>query len=265
MSWDSVLRLAVLAADAALATDSTNPDAWLAQAQVNRHIDPADIVLSNRAARRALALDSNLAAAWHELAIGLADSGDLDAAMEHWRRSVVVNPRYTQSLSFIALAHYWRREYDSAAMWVDSSIAVDPTFLLGRSTAGYIEIARGDYSRAGDAFEAARRIGTGIEDLESIAGSALTEASAGHPEASRALLEESEAAAEAYVPPPLHLVVYRAQAYAALRDVRRAISWLSRYQPRRDRHFQLHLRCDPAFDALAGEPAFHALLIRVSC
>jgi tetratricopeptide (TPR) repeat protein/tRNA A-37 threonylcarbamoyl transferase component Bud32 len=266
VSWDSVLRLAVVAADAALATDSTNADAWLAQAQVHRNIDPTDMNQGVRAARKALALDSTLAPAWHELAIGLADRGELGAAMENWRRSVAVNPSYTQGLAFLGLAHYWRREYDSAAIWVDSTIAVDPTFLLGRSTAGYIAIAQGDFSRADAAFDAARRIGTGVEDLESLEGSALAEASAGHAEAARALLQQTEDSAAAYVPPPLHTVVYRAHAYAALGDVRRAINWLSRYQPRRDLHFQMHLRCDPPFDPIAREPAFQALLIEpVKC
>ena len=261
MSWDSVLRLAVVAAEAALAADSMSADAWLAQSQVTGTIDPTDKSLKIRAARKALALDSMLAPAWHELAIGLADRGDLSEAIKNWRRSVAVNPSYTQGLAFLGIAYYWRREYDSAAMWADSAIAVDPTFLLGRSTAGYIAIERGDFSRADAAFDAAQRIGTGVEDLESNAGSALTEARAGRQDAARGLLQQTENAVAAYVPPPLHTVVYRAAAYAALGDVRRAVNLLSRYQPRGDLHFQLHLRCDPPFDPIAREPAFRALVI----
>lgn len=261
MSWDSVLRLAVVAADAALATDSTSADAWLAQAQVARAIDPTDMDRGNRASRRALALDSTIAPVWHELAVGLADKGELGAAMESWRRSVAVNPSYTQGLAFMGLAHYWRRQYDSAAIWAESTITVDPTFLLGRTTAGQVAIAQGDFARADAAFDAAQRIGTGVEDLEALEFRALTEASAGRPDAARTLLQRTEDSAAAILPPPLHLVVYRAYAYVALGDVGRAISWLSSYQPRGDLHFQLHLRCDPPFDPIAKDRRFQALRV----
>jgi hypothetical protein len=55
-------------------------------------------------------------------------------------------------------------------------------------------------------------------------------------------------------------MVYLAHVYAALGDVRSAVNWLSRYQPRGDLHFQHHLRCDPPFDPISSEPAFRALL-----
>lgn len=181
--------------------------------------------------------------------------------MESWRRSVAVTPTYTEGLAFLGLAHYWRREYDSAAVWADSAIAIDPTYLLARSAAGYIAIERGDFSRGIAAFDAARRLSTEVEVVNASEGIALAEARAGDKNGARALLQQTEASAAAYVPPPLHTVVYRAQAYAALGDIRRAVNWLSRYQPRRDLHFQLHLRCDPPFDPIAGDPAFKALLI----
>ena len=63
LSWDSVVQLAVVSANAALAADSTSGDAWLAQAIVSRVIDPTDVGPSIRAARKALLLDSTLAPA----------------------------------------------------------------------------------------------------------------------------------------------------------------------------------------------------------
>jgi tRNA A-37 threonylcarbamoyl transferase component Bud32/tetratricopeptide (TPR) repeat protein len=260
LSWDSVVQLAVVSANAALAADSLSADAWLAQAMVSRLIDPTDVGPSIRAARKALLLDSTLAPAWHTLAADQAESGDFGNALESWRRSVAVTPTYTEGLAFLGLAHYWRREYDSAAVWADSAIALDPTYLLGRSAAGYIAIERGDLSRGIAAFDAARRLSTEVEVMNALEGSALAEARAGHRDVARALLQQTEDSVAAYVPPPLHTVVYRAKAYAALGDARRAVNWLSRYQPRQDLHFQLHLRCDPPFDPIASDPAFKALL-----
>src|SRR6185503_21133235 len=55
---DSVLRLAVRAADRGLALDSTFADAWVARAIVSRLVDPTDVHPAIRAARKAIALDS---------------------------------------------------------------------------------------------------------------------------------------------------------------------------------------------------------------
>jgi hypothetical protein len=39
---------------------------------------------------------------------------------------------YTQGLGFLAQGYYWHKQYDSAAIWADSAIAVDPNYLFGR-------------------------------------------------------------------------------------------------------------------------------------
>ena len=44
----------------------------------------------------------------------------------------------------MVLAHTWRRQYDSAQVWADSAIAVDPSYLLVRNSAGYVAVERGD-------------------------------------------------------------------------------------------------------------------------
>jgi tetratricopeptide (TPR) repeat protein len=262
MSWDSILRLAIQAADQALVRDSNSADAWLAQSQVSRGIDPTDAAPAIRAARRALALDSTSAPAWHELAIATADQGDMLKAAEYWRRSVAADPRYTQGLGFLASAHYWLRAYDSAAIWIDSTVAVDPTYIFGRSNSGYIAIQQGDFVRAAAAFDAARRLGTDVEALNARMGRALTDAESGDRAAALAELRATEDTVSRMVPPPLHTIVYRAHVYAALGDARGSVQVLARYQPRRDLHFQMHLACDPPFDAIANDPGFRALLIR---
>src|SRR4029078_5779038 len=55
---DSVLRLALSAADRGLALDSANADAWVARAIVSRLVDPTDVHPAIRAARKAIAIDS---------------------------------------------------------------------------------------------------------------------------------------------------------------------------------------------------------------
>ena len=258
---DSVLRLALSSVERALAVDSGSGEAWLTKALLSRSVDPTDNGPMLRSLRRALALDSTNARAWHSLAMGLAEDGDFPGAMAAWRRCVTLDPSYTQGVAFLGLGHYWRRQYDSAGTWADSAIALDPNYLLARSTVGYIAIERGDYDHGVAAFEASRRLTSDVEALNSMAGAAFADARAGRGAAARGRLREAELKARDFSRPGLHTAIYMSQAYAALGDVQQAASWLARFQPRANRHFQLHLRCDPPFDPIMGDPRFRALLI----
>ena len=260
-SHDSVLVLAVAAADRMLATDSMSAAAWTAESHLVRQVDPTDVAPSIRSARRALQIDSTRAEAWHFLALDLAEQGDHEGAIAAWRRNVTMNPRYKQGVAFMGLAHYWHRSYDSAAVWADSALTVDPNDLLGRSVAGYVAIEQGDTVRSAAEFAAVRRLSSEVELSNALAGSALAKARAGQRRQAQAMLREADLIGAAYAPVPLHTAVYVAQAYAELGEADQALFWLTRYEPRRDLHFQLHLRCDPPFDPIAGDPRFQALLI----
>lgn len=257
---DSILRLAVAASHRALALDSSDSRAWTARAQVSRLVDPTDPVPSLRSARRALALDSTNAEAWFTLGISLADSGDIDAGIDAFRAGVRRSPSYNQGLAFLALGHFWRKQYDSAALWVDSAIAVDPSYHLARHTLGIIEVERGNFARAIASLESARRITTEAEVPIAIAGRAMAEARGGDRERAAATLRVADSLARTFNPTPLHIAVYVSQGFAALGDVSRAVYWLQRYPVHDDRHFLLHVQCEAAFAPLAGDPGFRALL-----
>jgi tetratricopeptide (TPR) repeat protein len=261
LAGDSVLHLAVIAVDRALAIDRRNADVWGTQAVLNRDLDPTNLTPAFRALRQALALDSNDARAWHYLAMSLAESGEMDEALKAWRRSVRANPSYTQGLAFLGLGHYWRRQYDSAAHWADSAVSVEPNYLLGRATVGQVAVELNNVVRGRAAFEAARRLSTDVEVVNALAGSALAEARGGSPRVARRILARAEALAAAYTPAPLHTAVFLAHVYAALGDPNHAVAWLRRYSPREDLHFQLHLRCDPPFDPIVRDPGFQSLLL----
>ncbi len=261
MARDSVLRLAVAAADRALGADRRSADAWVTQASVSRIVDPTDLTPVFRSLRQALALDSSNVLAWDLLALSLAESGDLDGALRGWRRSVSTDPSYTQGLAFLALAHYWRHQYDSAARWADSAIVLDPNYLFGRTAAAAIAIEREDFARGRAAFEAARRLSTDVEVVNALAGSALAEARAGASGEARGILQRAESLAVDYSPAPLHTAVYLASAYAGLGDADHAIAWLRQYRPLNDLHLQLHLRCDPPFASIETDPRFRSLLL----
>ena len=260
VSRDSVLALAVVAADRALVADSTDAQAWAAQALVRRAIDPTDVEPGMRAARRAIALDSLDAPSWHYLALGLAESGKMDEAIGAWRESVRGAPTYTQGLAFLAQGLAWRKQFDSAKVWADSAVAVDPNYLLGRTGLGETLSNLGEQPRAIAAFDAARRLASGIEIPNTLAGRAMAEARAGRSADARATLRQVDSLASGYVPTSLHTAVFVAQAYAQLGDVDRAMSWLTRYPTHADLHYQLHLHCDAALAPLVNDTRYRALL-----
>ena len=259
---DSMLRLAVFAVERALALDSSNADAWTTQAIAARHIDPTDRTASLRAVRHALALDSTNATAWHTLAVVRMETGDFAGAMRAWERSVAVNPAYTQGLTFLGLAHMWRRSYDSAVTWTDSARAVDPTYFFAWMTLGEVEVERGNFARASAAYAAAARLTTDVERVSAMAGSAFVEARAGRSAAARVQMRQVDSLATASSTVSVHTAVYVAHAYAALHDADRAMFWLNRFSPTGDLHFQMHLRCDPSFDPIADDRRFRALMLR---
>jgi tetratricopeptide (TPR) repeat protein len=257
---DNTLRLALAASQRALATDSASADVWLTQALLSRDVDPTDDGPVLRSLRRALAIDSTDARVWHWLALTLAENADFPAAISAWRRSVKLDPGYTQGLTFLGIGHYWLRQYDSARVWTDSAMAVDPTYVLAHSMVGFTAIERGEYDRALASFEAARRLTDDVEALAAIAGSAATDARSGHSSEARLKLSAIETQVRAYSPIPLHTAVFIAQVYSALGDVDHTVEWLARFQPRASLHFQLHLRCDPPFDSIRSDKRFQSLL-----
>jgi len=257
---DRVLQQGLAAADRALVLDSSSADSWVTRAILSQQVDPVDLSPMHRALIRAIALDSTLPSAWHYLALYHAEQGDLARGMELWRKTVRIDPAYTQGLAFLGIGHSWQGELDSAAFWADSALAIDSNYLLGRMLAGYMAIERGDFQRAEASFESARRLSTETEVTNSLAGTALALARSGRREA-QTLLRNVDSLAAQQTPLSLHTSVFVAQAHAGLGKTDRALTWLRRYRPERDRHFQLHLRCDPQFIPLRSRPGFRALLV----
>jgi tetratricopeptide (TPR) repeat protein len=253
---ESALRRAVTAADRAMPTDHPTAEGWVTRAIVSRAIDPTDLTPAIQAARRALAIDPRNAPAWHILGLCQAESGLIDSALVSWHRSTAADPSYSQGVAFTAIGFYLERRYDSATVWADSAVALDPTYNLGRNIAGDVAIAQGDWVRARAATDAARRLGT---DAETLARSALVEYRSGVTGEGKSLLQRADSVAAGSGPPTLHMVIYLAAAHAVAGDRAGAVDWLRRFEPSRNLHFQLHLRCDPLLDVLARDPGFRAL------
>ena len=257
---DSLLTMALRASDGAFVADSGVASTWVARAVVMRQVTPSSRVEVFRAVHRALAIDSLNADAWHAYAGALVDTDSIERALEAWRRAVHLRPSFVEAVAFLSLAHLWAGQYDSAAAWGDSAIALGPTMIQGHHSAGFAALARGDPARAEREFAAAERLGGGREHVSSLAGLAMARAAEGDRQGARRLLLTAEAPAATTGNYPVHSVVWVAEAWAALGERDRAIALLRRFVDPSDLHFQLHLRRDPGMQPLRSDPRFTALL-----
>ncbi len=258
---DRLLPLGIVAVDRSLSLDSLQADTWMTRGLLTHMVDPVDVAPAVREIRRAIELDSAYAAPWHHLAVLTAELGDVQGALEMWRHCVRLDPAYTQCLSFMSIGHLWSWNADSAAVWADSVVAVDPTFSLARETIAMTAMMAGDHARAEASYEAWQRLTTDVDAVSAMAGEALARAKLGRAAEARSLLRAAEVRASQLQTYAIHNAIYFAAAHAGLGETNRALEAVAAYQPRRDAHFQLHLRCDPLLGSLRSDRRYVALLV----
>lgn len=252
---ESLLTRQLEAGDRALALDSTNADMWLLKARTATAIDPTTRGPAINSLRRLLAIDSLNGKGWSALGLALEETGDRAGALAAMRRGVARGGNPVN----VANHYYWWREFDSAAVWADSAIVLDPRLAWAHETVGAVALAQGRLSQAKAAYEAARRLDVGPTRVRSLEGLAEVAARRGDLSAAWVLIREAESAIDSAAPSD-HAAISLASAYAAIGEPQRALSWLERYQPRGNLHFQLHLRRDLQLDPLRGLRRFEALL-----
>jgi len=258
---DRVLPALVDASQRALETDSTRSYVWIARGLSLRDFEPGSRRNALLAYQRAIALDSNNADAWHYAAVAWDDSLEPARALAAWRRAIRIDPTHRQALGFLAQHYYWMRQYDSAFFWADSGRRIDPVLLLIRQQLGLASLARGDTTNAAENFRAAIQIGQGPDEVTGWVG--LTEIALRRRDrrAADTLFARALALVDT-LQPTLHDAAYIAWGYTLFSDTARALRVLERYEPRSDKHFQLHLLRDAALDSLRRLPRFEALLGR---
>jgi tetratricopeptide (TPR) repeat protein len=207
-----------------------------------------------------LRLDSTLVEAWFLMGNLWQDSLELHRAIDAYRRGTAVRP-HANSLANIAFDYCWLHQPDSALVWADSAVKVDPANVFAREAVAFAHRGRGEWEAARPAYEAVIRLGNGPEQVFGFAGLAELAWRRNERGAAESILRQAIAHADTLKPAP-HDAAYLAWGYAATGQPERALSLLERFEPRGDKHFQLHLQREPMLDALRTLPRFRALLER---
>jgi tetratricopeptide (TPR) repeat protein len=155
----------------------------------------------------------------------------------------------------------WLRNPDSALVWADSAAKVEPSNVLSRQAVGFAHRGRGEWEAARPAYDAVVRLGNGPDQTFGFAGLAELAWRRGDRAAAESLLRRAAANVDT-LNPTLHDASYLAWGYAQTNQRERAINLLERFEPRNDRHFQLHLLREPMLDTLRSMARFRALLAR---
>jgi tetratricopeptide (TPR) repeat protein len=259
LSADSALAQALSASERAVELAPDDPDVRLFRVQVGQQVEPTDRSASMRAYREILAVAPLNSAAWQQLAMNLLETGDHQQAVAAFARAVALEPENAERLTFLAIGYFESRQYDSAAVLLRRAVAADPTYMLARAIGGQVALWRGRLDEAQAAFEAADRLLLSAEDRPGFLELARVLLLRGDSAGARAYVAAAAAEADTSAP-AVHLVIAMADGFLAVGDTTRAYWWFGRYQPRRDAHFQMHLRDEPAFEGLHADPRYRALV-----
>jgi eukaryotic-like serine/threonine-protein kinase len=256
MSADTLVSRGIALANRALARDSTVTDAWMARSLLLEQI-PGMLTAERDAAQRAAILDPQNAEAWHQYAWTLLLERDETAARAAINRVLAIDPSRAITVFHIAGIDLYDRRYDKALPWMDSSIAVDPTFAFAYAFRSLVRLHLGNVPGALADAQTAMRIG-GEDRQYGEAALVAVQVRLGDTVAARASAEHLATAVLQNQRVGIEAGWYTATALVAVGQNDRALDVLERVRPR-----GRHLWCDVQWvglDPLRSTPRFRRLM-----
>jgi TolB-like protein/DNA-binding winged helix-turn-helix (wHTH) protein/tetratricopeptide (TPR) repeat protein len=249
-----VMPKAKAAALKAVALDETLPEAHVSLGGVLMFYD-FDWPGAEREFQRALDIKPSYAEAHDYYAMFLVANQRFQGAVDHILRARQLDPVSGLIAADAAWVFYLKRDYDQLFEQAKAAVELAPNYWLGHLQLGLAYEKKGDFARALQEFEQARRMDDNSAVLEMLAG---TYAAAGRPDEARKITEEMvKLSTKRYV------CAYEvATTYAGLGDRESAFLWLRKSLDERA-DCSPWIAADPKLDSLRAEPRFQDLLRRL--
>ena len=249
-----VMPKAKVAALKAVALDETLPEAHVSLGGVLMFYD-YDWPNAEREFQRALDIKPSYAAAHDYYAMFLVANRRFQAAVDEILRARQLDPVSALIAADAAWVFYLKRDYDQFMEQAKAAVELAPDFWLGHLQLGLAYEKKGDFARALQELEAARRMDDNSGVLEMLAG---TYAAAGRPDQARKITEEMVKRSK-----KRYVCAYEvATTYAGLKDRESAFLWLRKSLDERA-DCSPWIAADPKLDSLRADPRFQDLLRRL--
>jgi eukaryotic-like serine/threonine-protein kinase len=254
---ESLLARGMAAADRAMAGDSAAADAWMARAYLLAHQYPRTLAGVREAFERAIALDPRNAEAWHQYGWMLATQADDSGAIAAFQRALAIEPERPVTLLHLAVVENSNRHLTEALRWLDSALALDPSFHFAWAYRALVRLRLTDAFGALADAQTAIRLG-GEESIWGEAALAIVQAFLGDTVTARARGERLAARALRADTPGVDVGWPVAAALIALGERDRPLKVLERIRPR-GAHLWFDLRI-PEFDPIRSDPRFERIV-----
>jgi serine/threonine protein kinase/tetratricopeptide (TPR) repeat protein len=249
-----VMPKAKAAALKAVALDETLPEAHVSLGGVLMFYD-YDWPNAEREFQRALDIKPSYAEAHDYYAMFLVANRRFQAAVDEILRARQLDPVSGLIAADAAWVFYLKRDYDQSMEQAKAAVELAPNFWLGHLQLGLAYEKKGDFARALQELEEARRMDDNYGVLEMLAG---TYAAAGQPDEARRITEEMVKRSK-----KRYVCAYEvATTYAGLKDRESAFLWLRKSLDERA-DCSPWIAADPKLDPLRADPRFQDLLRRL--
>jgi len=204
---------------------------------------------------RAVELNPNLALAYDQYGWTFAEIGRFDDAIAAEKKALELDPLNTFLNTNLAFFLYWARRYEEATAQIRKTLELDPNNAFAHSILGWCLIGKGNKTEARAEFQRA----TTLDDLPwyvSSLGYACA-VSGDRAKAEQILQDLEELSKQRYVSP-----ANRAAVYLGLGEKEKALDWLEKAYEDRDPIFWW-IDGDQLYDSVRNEPRFQALVQKI--
>jgi DNA-binding winged helix-turn-helix (wHTH) protein/tetratricopeptide (TPR) repeat protein len=211
---------------------------------------------AEREFKRAIELNSNLGRAHHEYATLLQVFGRFDEAVAERELSRQLDPLSPNPVATVGYPHYYAGRYDEAIKYYQQALELDPNFSWAHLWIGQAYLEKGLRDEAIAEIEKALKLSDGSTRALATLGYAYAVAGK-RDEALKVIGKLKETANQRYVSPYFIAVIH-----AGLKNRDEAFVWLEKAFAERQPYLT-HLKVEPVFANLRGDPRFDDLLRRI--